>query len=520
MLSTALIVFREVLEAALILGIVLTATRGVTGRARSISAGLAAGVVGACLVALFADILAQLAEGAGPELFNACVLLVATAMLAWHNLWMAQHGRELATNIKSVGQAVSSGSRPVHVLAIVVALAVLREGSEVVLFLYGIAASGAAGSELLGGALLGLAAGLGVGGALYLGLLRIPTRQLFSVTTALLVLLAAGMAAQAGAYLIQAGVLPVLKPVLWDSSAILSEHSLFGQMLHTLVGYVDRPTGMQLLIYLAALAVIGGLTLASRKPGALKPAGVMMVVVAAAMALLVLFVPSAAHAGYKVYYPTVEQGETEVEFRGHVDFDRNPARDNAQVYKTGVGYGFTDYWFSEVYAEIARPAGGSSYDVETYEWENIFRLTDPGKYWADLGFIVSYEQARGSNEPNKWELIPIVQKQIGQQLVTLNVVFERETGNNAEKVWDLEYAWQYRRFGNPVLEYGLEGYGHVGKVTHWDPSSEQQHQIGPAIFGKVKPGVGRGLKYQFGLLFGLTDGTPQKTFYTNLEFEF
>lgn len=520
MLSTALIVFREVLEAALILGIVLTATRGVIGRAHPIFAGLAAGVVGACLVALSADKLAQLAEGVGPELLNASVLLAATVMIAWHNLWMAQHGRELATNIKSMGRDVSSGSRPVHMLAIVVALAVLREGSEVVLFLYGIAASGATGGELLAGALLGLAAGLGIGGALYLGLLRIPTRHLFSVTTALLVLLAAGMAAQAGAYLIQAGVLPAIKPVLWDSSAILPEHSLIGQMLHTLVGYVDRPSGMQLLVYLATVTVIGGLTLASRKPGALKPVGATMVVVAAAMALLVLFVPSVAHAGHKVYYPTVELGETEVEFRGHADFDRNPTRDNAQVYKIGVGHGFTDYWFSEVYAEIARPAGSSSYDVAAYEWENIFRLTDPGKYWADFGFIVSYEQARESNEPNKWELTPIVQKQIGRQLVTLNVVFERETGNNAEKVWDLEYAWQYRRLGNPALEYGLEGYGHVGKATHWDPSSEQRHQVGPAIFGKVKPGIGRGLKYQLGLLFGLTGITPQKTLYANLEFEF
>lgn len=520
MLSTALIVFREVLEAALILGIVLTATRGVAGRGRFVAGGLAAGVVGACLVALSAETLAQAAEGIGPELFNAGVLLVATVMLAWHNLWMARHGRELAADMKSVGHAVTSGTRPVHVLAIVVALAVLREGSEVVLFLYGIAASGADHRGLMLGGLLGLAAGTAMGAALYLGLLKIPTRHLFSVTTAMLVLLAAGMAAQAAAFLIQAGVLPPLKAMVWDSSALLSERSLLGQMLHTLVGYVDRPTGMQLLVYVSAIAIIGGLTLASRK-SELKPASAL-VTVAAALAVLfgILLGPSTAHASQKVYYPTVEQGETELEVRGHADFDRDPAKDNAQVYKAAIGYGFTDYWFSEVYTEIERDPGSSAYKVESYEWENIFRLTEPGKYWADFGMAVSYEHARDADGPNKWELKPIIQKQFGRQLATLNITFERETGNNAEKVWDLEYAWQYKRLGNPVLEFGVEGYGHCGEVTHWDPSSQQVHQIGPAIFGKIKPLVGRALKYQLGVLFGATEASPTKTLYGNLELEF
>jgi high-affinity iron transporter len=267
MLSAALIVFREVLEAALIIGIVLTATRGVAGRARAIALGITAGIGGACLVAYFADTLAQAAEGVGPELFNAGILLMATAMLAWHNLWMVQHGRALATEMSHVGQAVATGNQPVQVLAIVVALAVLREGAEVVLFAFGIAAAGTDTGALFMGGLLGIVAGMAVGGALYFGLLRIPTRHLFAVTSGLLVLLAAGMAAQASAFLIQAGLLPAIKPVLWDTSAMLSEKSIFGQTLHTLVGYVDRPAAMQFLVYVFAVVLIGGLTLASRKPG-------------------------------------------------------------------------------------------------------------------------------------------------------------------------------------------------------------------------------------------------------------
>jgi len=518
MFSTALIVFREVIEAALIVGLVLTATRGVANRNRYVLAGIAAGLLGAGVVAYFAESLAQAAEGIGPELFNAGVLLTATVMLAWHNFWMAQHGRALAAEMNAVGAAVSEGSRPVHVLAIVIALAVLREGAEVVLFAYGIAVSGTnAGTMMLGG-LLGVVAGVAMGGALYAGLLRIPTRHLFTVTSALLVLLAAGMAAQAASYLSQAGWLPVLSPMLWDSSAILSQQSLPGEMLHTLVGYVDRPSGIQLVVYVLAVVLIGGLTLASKKPAVLRPT------LAAAGALLVAVFtflnPSPAHAGHKVYYPTVEQGETELELRAHVTFDEDRHQRNAQQFKLGIGHGFTDWWFTELYAEVERAPESSDYEVEGYEWENLFRLTEPGKYWADFGFLVEYSRARESGNPNKWELTPIVQKQFGNQLATLNIIFERETGKNASDEWELEYAWQYKWLGQPTLEYGLEGYGHLGEVTRWDDAGDQRHNLGPAIFGKIKTESRHAWKYKVALLFGVTAATPAVTLAGQVEYEF
>ena len=519
MLSAALIVFREVLEAALIIGIVLTATRGVPGRARAVALGVAAGIGGACLVAYFAGTLAQAAQGVGPELFNAGVLLTATAMLAWHNLWMVQHGRALATQMNQVGQAVTTGNRPVQVLAVVVALAVLREGAEVVLFAYGIAAAGTDTGTLFMGGLLGIVAGVAVGGTLYLGLLRIPTRHLFAVTSGLLVLLAAGMAAQASAFLIQAGLLPAIKPVLWDTSAVLSEKSVFGQMLHTLVGYVDRPTGMQLLVYIFAVALIGGLTMAARKPGAAKTAGIFATATLA-VALLMLFAASPVHAGHKVYYPKVERGETEIELRGHADSDKDRALDNAQDHRVAVGHGFTDFWFTEIYVKVKKDAGSSSYVAEAYEWANLFQLTEPGKYWSDMGFYVAYSHARKAADPNEWELIPIVQKQLGQQLITLNIPFVRETGSNAANIWELEYAWQYKWLGNPALEFGLEGYGKLGKATNWEPSSQQKHQAGPSLFGKIKTDAHQAWKYQLGVLFGLNTVTPDKTLYGTLEYEF
>src|SRR5262249_57703742 len=104
MLATLLIVFREVIEAGLIVGIVLAATRGVPWRGLWVSYGVAAGVFGACLVASFAGQIAALFEGSGQELFNAGILFLAVGMLAWHNLWMACNYRTMTHEMRHVGE--------------------------------------------------------------------------------------------------------------------------------------------------------------------------------------------------------------------------------------------------------------------------------------------------------------------------------------------------------------------------------------------------------------------------------
>jgi high-affinity iron transporter len=260
MLASALIVFREVFEAGLVLGIVLSATRGVAGRGRWVTGGVLGGLLGACLVAMFAGAIGEAMQGSGQEVFNAGILLIAAVMLGWHNVWMARHGREMAGEMKALGRSVSEGSRTLLALAVVVGVAILREGSEVVLFLYGLAAGGEGGVALIGGCVLGLLGGGAVAALLYRGLVSIPTRQLFRVTNVMLSLLAAGMAAQAVGFLIQADLLPALGTQVWNSSALLDEKSIAGRALHALVGYTDRPAGLQLVVYgltLAALLIAG-----------------------------------------------------------------------------------------------------------------------------------------------------------------------------------------------------------------------------------------------------------------------
>ena len=271
MLATAVIVLREVLEAALVVGIVLAATRGVPRRGSWIAYGVTAGTLGALTVAAFADILAKAASGLGQEIFNAAVLFTAVAMLGWHNVWMSRHGREMAASLNSVGAAVRVGTKPLYALSVVVALAVLREGSELVLFLYGIASAGPGQTtELAAGFALGLAAGLALAVMLYLGLLRVPAKHLFTVTGWLILLLAAGMAAQGAAYLVQADILPPLGETIWDTSRILPDDSVFGKLMHTLVGYTARPYGIQLGFYGVTLLVL--LALMKLSSGTASPA--------------------------------------------------------------------------------------------------------------------------------------------------------------------------------------------------------------------------------------------------------
>jgi high-affinity iron transporter len=267
MLATLLIVFREVLEAGLIVGIVLAATKGVPARGVWIAFGVVAGVGGSCIVTTFASEIGELFQGSGQELFNAGVLIIAVAMLTWHNVWMASHGREIAHEMKRVGAEVASGERPLLALVAVCSLAVLREGSEVVLFLYGVFASGGTSvpGMILGGA-LGILAGAAVSALLYLGLLAIPTHRLFSVTSGLITLLAAGLAAQAVAFLQQAGHIEVLTRTVWDTAWLLPEDSLLGRLLHTLIGYSDRPSAAQLVVYLLTVAMILTLMYSQRRP--------------------------------------------------------------------------------------------------------------------------------------------------------------------------------------------------------------------------------------------------------------
>ncbi len=271
--AVALLVFREVLEAALIISIVCAATRGVPRRGLYVSTGIGLGIAGALLVAMGAGVIAGLANGSGQEIFDACVLLAAVLMIGWHVVWMSKHGSELSKHMGAIGSAVRAGSSSLSLLLIVVALAVLREGSEIVLFLYGMAIGGIGAAGLAGGIALGVAGGALLGFALYFGLLRIPMKHFFNVTNWMLVLLAAGLASTAARFLLQANLLPALGTQLWDSSWLLSSGSLAGKTLGVLIGYDPSPAGIQILFYATTVVMlVAGMQLL-RPAVSLRPPG-------------------------------------------------------------------------------------------------------------------------------------------------------------------------------------------------------------------------------------------------------
>jgi len=270
MFATALIVFRESLEAALFVGVIAAATRGLAGRRHWLGAGVGAGVLGAAVLALLARHIGDWFDGLGQDVVNIGVLSLALAMLLWHCVWVTTHTREMVSDAQLLGRSVQQGQRPPWALLMVVALAVLREGAETVLFVGGsLTGNGVtqSASILVAGG-LGLAAGALVGAALYLGLSRVPTRHVFSVTNVLIALLAGSLASQLARALAQAGFIERWTEPLWDSSHLLAPESALGTLLHGLVGYDARPSAAQLAAYMTVLLFIyAGTRLLKHKPG-------------------------------------------------------------------------------------------------------------------------------------------------------------------------------------------------------------------------------------------------------------
>lgn len=507
MFATALIVFREVLEASLVVGIVMAATRGVSGRAKWILAGIAGGIAGAIVVALFAQAIAAAAAGMGQELFNATVLFTAVAMLGWHNVWMSQHGRALAKELGIVGAAVKTAERPIHVLAIVVGVAVLREGSEVVLFLFGIAAAQGSGAPaLLAGGAIGLLLGIAAGALLYFGLVRFAGKYLFSVTSLLVLLLASGMAALGARALAQADYLPSLGEKIWDTSRLIPDGSAVGNLLHALIGYTARPEGIQILFFAVAFSVIGGLMLIVR--GHRPRAAAAAIAIIAGVAMIADTSSPVRAEDLAVYSPIVEPHEYAIEMRGNIAFDSDPAINHSVNTITEIEVTPNSWWHTALLGEFEKAPPGNLEFAAT-GWENIFQLTPQGKYWADFAAYVEYDLTQHSGDADKLEWKILAEKTLGPMTLTVNPIWEAEVGANASSGVDFRYAarakWRLRRTFEPAIEF----HGAIGRFDRPTRFADQRHQIGPVVLGQLNLGQIAEFKYEAGYLFGVTRaGSP------------
>jgi len=359
-------------------------------------------------------------------------------------------------------------------------------------------------------------AGAAVGTLLYAGMLRIPLRHFFSVTSVMLLLLASGLAAQCAGFLIQAGTLPSLGDQLWDSSGFVNDQSMIGQLLHTAIGYIARPSGMQIVFYFITLYTTGALMLYVRR----QARTLHTTAACAIMGIGAMISPnhSAQAAPFTVYSPNVVKGETEVEYRGFYDRDSHEELNTNQQHALSVAHTFTDYWSSELYAWFEN-VPGESLEHEAWEWENRFQLTEPGQYWADFGFLAEYEHP-AHDGTKEVALAPIIEKTMGPWVATGNLFFERQFGGDATSGLVLAYAARLKYLMNAKLEPAIEVFGEPGAIDDMSRVNGQEHWIGPALYGEFKTGHKQKLSYSTALLKGVTSASSDWRLVLRLEYEF
>ncbi|MDQ6968071.1 MAG: FTR1 family protein, partial [Mariprofundaceae bacterium] len=485
MLSTLIIVFREVLEAMLVVGIATAAAREVNIATRWIYGGVLGGLLAAVIVAFFADAIATSMQGMGQEILNASVLIAASLLMAWTAIWMGKHGREVSKKIRQTCSDVQGSDASKLVLAIVVGLAVAREGSEVVLFLYGVAAAGVSNaSEMLSGGMIGIVLGVLVAMGLYRSLVHIPMRHVFLVVTSLIVLLSAGMASQGVAYLVMVGELPAWGEPIWNTAQLIPEQGLLGQVLQALMGYDDRPSGMQVFAFLLVLSLTW---LAIYLQKNIKVRAVNTVAAMLLMGLAISMQPIDAQAK-QVYSPIVEQGEVELEYLLDYAIDSDPNTNTSARHQFELEWGVTDRWQTAVYGDFRkRPGQGFAY--QGLKWENIYQLFEQGERWLDAGLYFEYIAPQSSlNKSDAVEFKLLLEKQFGAMMHTANLVFQKELGANAKKNTLVEYTWRSKWRKSRVWEPAIEIYGSLGELGNTKPLSQQSHQIGPVFMGKLRNG--------------------------------
>lgn len=241
----------------------------------------------------------------------------------------------------------------------------------------------------------------------------------------------------------------------------------------------------------------------------------------AALALAALsFVSGIAVAGPAdyVYTPLVEYGERELDFKmGAASRSDEGASESAG--SIGFGMGVMQRWFTEVYVKF-KEEGGGTLRYDAIEWENKFQLTEAGQLPVDIGLLLELERPRDRDEGYEVKFGPLFQKDLGRVQLNANVLFERSFDTTEEEETELLYQWQLKYRARPEFEYGLQMFGELGKWDDWEPGREQEHRIGPAVFGKFDIGERQKIKYNAGVLLGLTAATPDVTFRLQAEWEF
>lgn len=257
MLNIALVVFREFMEVAVLLSIIIAATRKVSNAPYYIVLGMMSGVIAASFLAFATKYLTLSFGGIGDEIFDIVVILTTVLIISWTVIWMQGYDRKLKEDLTNIAEDVNSNPKYCWFIALIVASTIFREGSEIVLLIYSIVSAHAVPVvDFLMGLGFGAFAGMGTGIVMYKGLVKFSGRNLFRITSMLLILIAASLASEAGNMLVQVGLVDCCNYQVWDTSHIISDHSLLGRVLKILVGYNSKPLALQLIFYVATFVIV------------------------------------------------------------------------------------------------------------------------------------------------------------------------------------------------------------------------------------------------------------------------
>jgi hypothetical protein len=247
-------------------------------------------------------------------------------------------------------------------------------------------------------------------------------------------------------------------------------------------------------------------------------------------ATLIILAPAAAHADFHIVSPyEIDLGELEIEHNGSAVFDRRPEQRDATSYTAEFGTGLTSWWHSEIELGFDRAPGDAQPTLLTQAvWENMFQLTEPGERFVDVGFYFEYGQSltRGpAAASNQITFGPVLAKEIGRTVHTINLFFTRELGpDQTTQGLDFSYRWQSRWNIWTPLSPAIEIYGDTGVLGQVPKLSQQQLLVGPVGVGALgldSLGLGHAgkLKYEIGWLFGATPASPRGALRWRLEVE-
>lgn len=212
-----------------------------------------------------------------------------------------------------------------------------------------------------------------------------------------------------------------------------------------------------------------------------------------------------------VYSPHVVATQNEIELRGYDVTDGRGDYDGERAAELSVAHAFNGWWKAELYlAEYEREPGEVG-KLVGYEFENTFQLSEPGRYWADIGLLASYGHPKGGG-PGELEFGPLIEKTVGRFDHRVNLVWEKEIGAGAASKTEFRYSYQGTYAVSGAFRPGLEAYGRP---------DDDAYQAGPIVAGEwhVPHSTGN-VEYRFGVLLGINAAAPRRTWLAQLEYEF